>query len=84
MTQDFFTETETKIIIDSNGTIFKDIRTTAVIGDQRVVGSWLREVYPPTPDNSELPSDVKGIAAVVWTPEIVAAHAPKLESAANV
>jgi hypothetical protein len=70
--------TETKVIdkieVVENGTIQVREATRIMRNDEVIATTYHRWSFAPASDISSMPDNVKAIAQVVWTPEVVTAY----------
>ena len=74
--------TETKVIdqitVTENGTLFVREATRVLRDDVQIAQTFHRWSFTPGSDLSEMPQNVKDIANVTWTPEVIAAYQESL------
>ncbi len=76
--------TETKVIdqitVTENGTLLVREATRVVRDDVQIAQTFHRWSFTPGSDLSEMPQNVKDIANVTWTPEVIAAYQAQAEA----
>jgi hypothetical protein len=70
--------TETKVIdqitVTENGTLLVREATRVLRDDVQIAHTFHRWSFVPGADLSEMPQNVKDIANVTWTPEVITAY----------
>ena len=74
--------TETKVIdqitVTENGTLLVREATRVLRDGEQIAQTFHRWSFAPGSDVSEMPQNVKDIANVTWTPEVIAAYQESL------
>lgn len=77
--------TETKAIdkieVVGSGTLQVREATTIMRDGEEIAKTYHRWAFCPGDDISAMPENVKAIASVVWTPEVIAAHQAQMAAA---
>ncbi len=78
------TKTCDSIQWDNDGYIYAREVTVVEEGGQEIARSFRRLSFAPGADiPADAPAKVKQVAAIAWTPEVLAAHASKLAAASK-
>ena len=76
--------TETKVIdqitVTENGTLLVREATRVLRDGEQIAQTFHRWSFTPGSDLSEMPQNVKDIANVTWTPEVIAAYQAQVEA----
>ena len=76
--------TETKVIdqitVTENGTLLVREATRVLRDGEQIAQTFHRWSFTPGSDLSEMPQNVKDIANVTWTPEVLAAYQAQVEA----
>ena len=76
--------TETKVIdqitVTENGTLLVREATRVLRDGEQIAQTFHRWSFTPGSDLSEMPQNVKDIANVTWTPEVLAAYQAQIEA----
>lgn len=69
---------------DEDGYIYAREVTVVEEGGQEIARSFRRLSYAPGADiPADAPNKVRAVAAIAWTPEVLAAHAAKLAASSK-
>lgn len=69
-----------KIEVSENGTLFVREATKIMRDEQEIAKTYHRWSFAPGADISEMPDNVKSIANVAWTPEVIATYEAQQEA----